>query len=140
MAAKKRTQTAQIVRATPVFAAPRQQAPIIRIAAPRAVSPTKKRAKVNRKRGHSTSPANLMHTAVGVAVGGAVIGFAENKFGSSLPNIPIVGRKGALTIVAYMLAKSNIGGGIMRDAALAGAAICGYQLGAQGTISGEGDY
>ena len=57
-----------------------------------------------------------------------------------MPTIPILGRTGTLAIACYFFASRSGGGqfgGILRDAALAGAAISGYELGKDGKISGE---
>lgn len=128
----------QIVRAAPVYRAP---APVIRIQTSRAprrararAAPKKRRCSRRRHTGHLTGSHVL-----GVGLGGAIIGFAEKSFGASIPQIPIVGRKGALTLIAYFASRNGIGGAILRDAAIAGAAICGYELGTSGKVSGDLD-
>jgi hypothetical protein len=75
-------------------------------------------------------------TPVKVAITAAVIGMAEkaNVF-DALPEIPVVGRKGALAIVAYYWARHG-GGQIARDVAIVAAAICGYQYGKEGKVDG----
>jgi hypothetical protein len=125
--------------------APRQQAPIIRIAAPRPVATTKA-PKKHRSRKHHSGGGVLggSHSnekvLIGVAVGGAALGFVEKQsWASALPQLPFVGRKGAIAIGAYLLAKRGIGGGIMRDLAIAAAAVSGYELGKEGKISGDVD-
>jgi len=69
---------------------------------------------------------------IGHAVGGFAVGFIEKSF-PQLPTLPIVGKKGAIAIAAYMLRGHSP---ILTDVALAAAAISGYQLGSTGTISG----
>lgn len=75
-------------------------------------------------------------TPVKAAITAAVLGMAE-KSGvlDKLPEIPMVGRKGALALVAYYWARHG-GGQIARDVALVTAAICGYEFGKEGSISG----
>ena len=75
-------------------------------------------------------------TPVKAAVTAAVIGLAE-KSGvlDNLPEIPVVGRKGTLAIVAYFWAKRG-GGGLARDVALVAAALCGYEWGKTGSVTG----
>lgn len=72
---------------------------------------------------------------IGHAVGGFALGFLEKSF-PNLPSLPVVGRKGAITLGAYFLRNHSP---ILADVALAGAAISGYQLGSTGTISGDDD-
>lgn len=71
-----------------------------------------------------------------VMLGGFVAGFAEKSFGASLPSIPLIGRKGTLTVALYFLAKSAHME-LLRDAAVASAGIAGYELGSTGKISGD---
>lgn len=131
----KRSSTAVV----PVYSQPRQQAPIIRISTPKAIATTKpkKAARRHHKRDGGGGSDKVM---IGVAVGGAALGFIENQsWITNLPQLPFVGRKGAIAIVAYMLAQRGIGGTIMRDIAIAAAAVSGYQLGKEGKISGPCD-
>jgi len=132
--AKRRRSSTQIVRAYPVARAP---APIIRIQAPRAPGSNKRRRGARRR--HGSALAVTGQHILGVGLGGAIIGFVEKSFGASIPAIPIVGRKGALTLLAYFAARNRMGGSIVRDAAIAGAAICGYELGKDGRVSGDLD-
>jgi hypothetical protein len=132
--AKRRSST-QIVRAFPVQRAPAQ---VIRIQTPRAPSaraPKKRRS----HRRHSAGSAISGGHVLGIALGGAIIGFVEKSFGASIPAIPVVGRKGAITLAAYFMARNRMGGAFTRDAAIAGAAICGYELGKDGKVSGDLD-
>ncbi len=71
----------------------------------------------------------------GAAIGGAALGFVDKLLGSSIPTIPILGRSGTIALGAYLLAKGR--GGIMRDIAISGAAIAGYQFGTTGKVSGD---
>jgi hypothetical protein len=75
---------------------------------------------------------------LGVAIGGAVYGFIEKKWGASMPTIPIIGKAGTITVAAYFLSKrGGMGGGMIRDVAIAGAVVAGYQLGSTGKVSGD---
>src|SRR5882672_446428 len=104
-----KTRSAQIIR----YSAPRVAQPIIRVSAPRA-APKKK----HHRKGHG---GGAMTTAklFSVALGGALFGFIEKSFGAQLPTLPIVGRAGTITGIAYYMSKGK-GGGIMRDVAIAG--------------------
>ena len=78
------------------------------------------------------TPQRLM----GLVMGGFVAGFAEKQFGAQLPSVPLLGKKGTLTIALYFISK-NVRSGILKDATIAAAAISGYELGLTGKISGE---
>jgi hypothetical protein len=72
---------------------------------------------------------------IGHAVGGFAVGFIEKSF-PNLPSLPIVGKKGAIAIGAYLLRGQSP---ILVDVALSAAAISGYQLGSTGTVTGDDD-
>ena len=72
-----------------------------------------------------------------VGLGGAAFGYLEKTF-PNFPSLPLIGRSGTIAIAAYFLSKrGGMGGGIVRDIALAGAAITGCQLGKTGVVSGD---
>ncbi len=76
-------------------------------------------------------------TIIGAAIGGAALGFLEKSF-PNLPTVPVLGRAGTIAVGAYFLSRrGGMGGTIMRDVALAGAVLAGYQLGKVGKIEGE---
>lgn len=113
----------------------RPTAPIV-ITKTRTVHP--KKHKGGRRRHHGGSGALTMQRLFALMLGGFVAGYADKEFGSRLPVIPIVGRKGAMTIGLYFAAKNfHIGGGILRDATIAMAGASGYELGFSGKISGD---
>jgi hypothetical protein len=114
----RRTSTA-IVRAS-------QPIPTIRLAMPR---PSNLARAPKRKAARRSSGGSAGVTPVKVAVTAAVIGLAE-KSGvlDNLPEIPVVGRKGTLAIIAYYWARHG-GGGLARDVSLVSAALCGYEWG-----------
>jgi hypothetical protein len=125
--AKRRTSQA-IVRAVPMMRAPSQ---IIQVRSPAAPRAAKK--KHHRRKGGAAGALN-QSTMTSHAVGGFAYGMIEKYAGASIPTLPLVGRAGAIAIGAYMFAKGR--GGIVADVARAAAVIAGYQLGAQGKISG----
>lgn len=74
---------------------------------------------------------------LGSALGGAALGLIEKSF-PNLPTVPVIGRKGTIAVAAYFLSKrGGIGGGILRDVAIAAAVLAGYELGKEGRVSGE---
>jgi hypothetical protein len=75
-------------------------------------------------------------TPVKAAVTAAAIGLAE-KSGllDKLPEIPWIGRKGAIALLTYYWARHG-GGQIARDVCLVASALCGYEYGKEGSISG----
>lgn len=103
---------------------------IIQVRAPAARAPKKKH---HRRKGGAHGALN-QSTMTQHAVGGFAYGMIEKYVGPSIPTLPLVGRAGAIAIGAYMFAKGR--GGIIADVARAAAVIAGYQLGAQGKISG----
>lgn len=76
---------------------------------------------------------------IGSAIGGAVLGFVEKTF-PNLPTMPLIGRAGTIAIGAYLLSgRGGSMGTILRDVAIAGSVIAGYQLGKDGKVSGDDD-
>ena len=131
MAKRKQSASVKVIKVP----APRAAAPIIKVAAPRAPAKTKH----HRRRSHASSGGGGLNpkTMLGAGLGGAALGFIEKSF-PSLPTIPLIGRAGTVALGAYFLSKrGGMGGSILRDVALAGAAIAGYQLGHNGKISGD---
>ena len=120
---RRRSSSAPIVR---TISSP---APIIRVSAPRA-APRHHRRRGGGKGGKSLTTERMFATALG----GAVLGFVDKSF-PSLPTIPLLGRAGTIAAIAYFFGKNR--GGIIRDVALAGASIAGYQVGLKGNISGD---
>jgi hypothetical protein len=134
--AKRRTSSAQIVRAFPV----RAPAQVIRIeskASPRRHSSPRAAKPKHHRRRHAKGGQLSGRTMMGAALGGAVLGFVDKSF-PSLPTLPFIGRAGTIALGAFLLRNMGGGiGGILRDAALAGAAVAGYELGKEGHITGE---
>lgn len=124
----KRTALAYAPR--PVY--PRMPAPIVIRTSTTARKPKRSR----RRRGGGGG--GLTPTSMGAfGLGGAIIGLAEsNGVLDKLPSVPLIGRKGLLALGAYYWSKHG-GGTIARDIAIAASVLSGYQLGKEGTISGD---
>jgi len=120
-----RTKT-QIVR----YTAPRTAAPII---IRQRAAPTKHK---KHRRHHGGGEALSTQRLTSLALGGAAFGFIEKSFGAQLPTLPIIGRAGTITLIAYYFSKGR-SGGILKDVARAGAVLAGYQIGTTGKIAGE---
>lgn len=130
--AKTQTQT-KIIR----MSTPPAKAPIINVrSGPIAKRKAPRRGK-GRRKGSGGTTLNTK-TLVGVAVGGAIIGWVEKNYGSKLPAIPVVGVKGSVAIAAWFLNQQGIAREIMRDICIAATGAAAYQLGLQSKISGEG--
>ena len=113
-----------------------QSIPTIRLAVPRAAPIVRSPRGRGNKRRSSRGASSGGVTPVKAAVTAVVIGLAE-KSGvlDILPEIPVVGRKGALAIAAYFWARHG-GGMLARDVALVAASIAGYEYGKTGAITG----
>lgn len=131
--AKRRSTSAAIVRYPVVQTRP--QANVIRIQTPRAISAPKKK-RVHHRRG-SSAGGSSGKTILGAGIGGAVLGFIEKQW-PTFPTVPILGRAGTIAVAAYFLQKQGgMSSPILRDVAIAGAVVAGYQLGKEGKIAGE---
>lgn len=76
----------------------------------------------------------------GAAIGGAIVGFVEkSEVLKDLPDMPLIGKKGTVALVAYFWAK-NSRSQLAWDVAFAGAALAGYQFGKEGKVSGDEDF
>jgi hypothetical protein len=72
-----------------------------------------------------------------LAIGGAVYGYiVKQGLVDKLPALPFFGRTGTAAIMLDYWARHG-GGNIVHKASRAAAAIAGYQLGHDGTISGD---
>lgn len=96
-------------------------------------SVSKRRRSGGRKRRFHAPAATLSNTMVGLAAGGAVLGFVEKHFGDKIPHLPLIGRKGAIALAVYLLKPKNAW---IQDAGKAAAAISGYELGTTGKVTG----
>lgn len=121
-------------RSVTVYSPPVQRAAPITIRMPRAPSAPRGRKRGGRRRGRSSSSGTggiMAH-----ALGGAAVGFLEKQeFFDKVPSFGF-GRKGSITLVAYIWSR-NGGPKLAGDVAKAGAVLCGYQFGKEGKISGD---
>ena len=131
--AKKRRTTTSMVSYSPAYRPP---APVIRIAAPRAIQT---RAPKRRTRSRSGGGGkSLQNRMIGSAIGGFAVGFIEkSSFAAALPTIPIIGRKGTIAIAAYFFGGQRPG--LLQDIAMAAAVLAGNELARDGKITGEDD-
>ena len=68
----------------------------------------------------------------------ALVGIAEKSgLFDKLPTVPMLGRKGTVALAAWYWSKHG-GGPMVRKVAIVAAVLAGHQLGAEGSISGEG--
>jgi hypothetical protein len=113
------------------FTMPRAAAPIIRIAAPRAIAAPKSR----RRRAHAASTGFADPFQLGIAA--ALVGMAE-KSGmlDKLPTVPMLGRKGTIALAAWYWSRHG-GGPWVRKVAIVAAVLAGHQLGSEGRVSGD---
>jgi hypothetical protein len=121
---------------TTIVTMPAPSAPVRRR---RSSSPARRRSggggRRRRSSGRSSGSGSLRNRMIGMAVGGFAVGFIEKTF-PNLPAIPLIGKKGAIALGAYLFAGKHP---IVADVGLAAASISGYQLGSVGTISGDVD-
>lgn len=132
MAAKRKTTT--VVRASTAVPTVRIQTTSAprRHSAPRAIAKTKGRKGGRRKGGGGGLSLQMLG---GTALGGAALGFIEKQWPNA-PTLPIIGRAGTIALAAYYFGGKQKPG-LMRDIALSGAAVAGYELGKTGKISGD---
>jgi hypothetical protein len=71
----------------------------------------------------------------GTALGGAALGFVEKQWPNA-PTLPLLGRAGTIALAAYFFGGKSKPG-LMRDIAIAGAVVAGYELGKTGKIAGD---
>lgn len=99
----------------------------------RSKAPAKKRrrGRLARSGGQSGSYKNHL---IGTGIGGLAYGFIE-KMWPTMPTIPLIGKSGTVALAAYFFGGSHP---IIKDIGIAAAAIAGYSLGKDGSISGYG--
>lgn len=66
-------------------------------------------------------------------IAGAILGFVEKNWGDKIPEIPFIGRKGAIAGAIYFMKPKA---GVLRDAGILAAGLSGYELTKDGHISG----
>lgn len=133
--ARKRRRTA--TRSTSVTRIVKAPAPIIRVSAPRASKPARRRSRRSRSGGGTSVGGIISNESIQMAIGGALYGYAvKSGLVAKLPAIPVLGRTGTAAILLDYWSRHG-GGQIAHRAARAAAAIAGYQLGHEGQISGD---
>lgn len=127
-----RSQSAIVVRE-------RSPAPIIKLSAPRA-APVKKAKR--RRGGHRSSGGRAIGSATGamsatksggLALGGFIYGYIEKNV-PQVPTLPLIGKSGAIALIAYFMGGKNPG--IIADIGNAASVIAGYSFGSTGRVSG----
>jgi hypothetical protein len=122
-------------RRTVSLAPYRAQAQVIQLAPPRRRTSIR-RVKHRRRRSSSAGGGSAKNVMLGLAIGGAALGFIEkSSFAASLPTLPVIGRTGSIALGIYFFNKNKPG--LVRDIGCAAAVLAGYQLGHDGKISGE---
>jgi hypothetical protein len=116
----------------------RSAAPIIKVSAPRA-APVKHH---KRRRAHHGGGSGKFGSATGamtptksgsLALGGFIYGFIEKNF-PQIPTLPVIGKSGAIAIIAYFAGGKSAG--IIADVGNAASVIAGYSFGSTGKVSG----
>lgn len=134
--AKKKRRVVSSRTTTKIVRAP---APIIRVSAPRAAPAARRRRSPRRRQGRTGGLGGgiISNESIQMAIGGALYGYAvKSGLVAKLPAIPVLGRTGTAAILLDYWSRHG-GGSIAHRAARAAAAIAGYQLGAEGQISGD---
>lgn len=131
MARKRSGVRVQKAAGTSVVVVPSGPAPTRRRRSSGAVTRRRKKGGFGRK--HAPKY-NLQNTMMMLAAGGAIIGFVEKHFGANIPELPLVGRKGAIALAVLFLKPKNQW---LQDAGKAAAAISGYELGSTGKVTGD---
>jgi hypothetical protein len=132
-AARRRSGTVAVQRvpASPIVVVNEPKPPATRRRR-RSASPTRRASsRKGKRRLHFEK--NLQNTMIGLGAGGAIIGFVEKKFGTQIPELPFVGRKGAIALAVLFLKPKNEW---IQDAGKAAAALAGYELGTTGKVTG----
>ena len=115
----------------------RSAAPIIKVSAPRAAP-----VKHKRRRAHHGGGSGKFGSATGamtptksgsLALGGFIYGFIEKNF-PQIPTLPVIGKSGAIAIIAYFAGGKSAG--IIADVGNAASVIAGYSFGSTGKVSG----
>jgi hypothetical protein len=116
----------------------RSPAPIIKVSAPRA-APVKKG---KRRRSHGGGHSRSIGSATGamsatksgsLALGGFIYGYIEKNV-PQVPTLPLIGKSGAIALIAYFMGGKNPG--IIADIGNAASVIAGYSFGSTGRVSG----
>jgi len=132
--AKKRTKT----QSRAIVVRERSPAPIIRVSAPRATPVKHKR----RRKGGGGGGSRALGAATGsmsatksgsLALGGFIYGYLEKNV-TQIPTLPLIGKSGAIALIAYFMGGKSPG--IIADIGNAASVIAGYSFGSTGRVSG----
>ena len=135
--AKKRTKTSS---SRAIVIRERSPAPIIRMSAPRA-TPVKKHKRRHKGGGGgsraigSATGAMSATKSGGLALGGFIYGYIEKNV-PQVPTLPLIGKSGAIALIAYFMGGKQAG--IIADIGNAASVIAGYSFGSTGRVSGLG--
>jgi hypothetical protein len=133
--AKKKTRTQTQNRA--IIVRERSPAPIIRLSSPRAAP-----VKHKRRKGGGGGSRSSIGSATGamsgtksgsLALGGFIYGYLEKNV-TQIPTLPLVGKSGAIALIAYFMGGKSPG--IIADIGNAASVIAGYSFGSTGRVSG----
>jgi len=135
MAGKKRTKARS---SQAIVVRERSPAPIIRVSAPRATPVKHKRRRKGGGGGHSralgAATGSMSATKSGsLALGGFIYGYLEKNV-TQIPTLPLIGKSGAIALIAYFMGGKNPG--IIADIGNAASVIAGYSFGSTGRVSG----
>jgi len=133
--AKRKTQQAQ---SRAIVVRERAPAPIIKVSAPRAAPVKKGKRRRHGGGGHSRSIGSatgaMSATKSGsLALGGFIYGYIEKNV-PQVPTLPLIGKSGAIALIAYFMGGKNPG--IIADIGNAASVIAGYSFGSTGRVSG----
>lgn len=133
--AKKKTQTRS---SQAIVVRERSPAPIIRVSAPRATPVKHKRRRKGGGGGGSRSIGSATGAMSGtksgsLALGGFIYGYLEKNV-TQIPTLPLIGKSGAIALIAYFMGGKNPG--IIADIGNAASVIAGYSFGSTGRVSG----
>ena len=118
----------------------RSAAPIIRMSAPRAapVKRAKRRAHHGGggggRMGGGATGAMSASKSGSLALGGFIYGYIEKQF-PQIPTLPVIGKSGAIALIAYFAGGKSAG--IIADVGNAASVIAGYSFGSTGKVSGS---
>lgn len=94
------------------------------------VSQPKPKVKHHRKSKGAIQAGSIKTLGV-FAVAGYAMGFLDKQ--TNIPTVPMLGRAGTIAVALHFFGKGNP---MLREAALAAAAIAGYEFGNKGQVSG----
>jgi hypothetical protein len=134
--AKPKTSKSKSRGGTTTIIRERSAAPIVRVSAPRA-APVRRRRRSGGGGGHrsfgSATGAMSPTKSGSLALGGFIYGFIEKNF-PQIPTLPVIGKSGAIAIIAYFAGGKSAG--IIADVGNAASVIAGYSFGSTGKVSG----